>query len=327
MTVPIAFDEVAGWGDEVWDRDVTGVAVDSDDRVYALRRGDDAVTVLDGSGTVLDRWGDPLLSERPHLISIDASGRVYIADDGGHQVLVFDRSGRRLEVIGRGIPARTGFYDTTYTSAEDAFENMHGGPPFNRPTKAVATPDGELFVSDGYRNCRVHRFSSSRRLVASWGGSGAAPGSFVIPHGITVDHRGRLLVCDRENDRIQVFSREGELLGVMNDVQRPTDAAVDGHGNVYVTELARGPLDIKSWRLGKAEHELPGRVTMWTAEHRLAGRIGPPEAGFLAPHAVAVDSAGAVYVAEVPQSFADSTGRDHRPHRCLHKFVPRATPV
>ncbi|GAA1192862.1 hypothetical protein GCM10009654_57660 [Streptomyces hebeiensis] len=275
MTAAITFDEIAGWGDEVWDRDVIGVAVDSADRVYALRRGDDAVTVLDRDGTVLDRWCDPLLSDRPHLISIDTSDRVYVADNGGHQVLVFDSSGRRIEVIGRNVPARTGFYDRTHTSAEDAFENMHGGPPFNRPTKAVATPDGELFLSDGYRNCRVHRFSSSRRLMASWGGAGAAPGSFVVPHSITVDHRGRLLVCDRENDRIQVFSREGDLLDLRNDVQRPTDTAVDGHGNVYVIELARGPLDIKSCRLGKAEYELPARVTMWTAEHRFARRIGP----------------------------------------------------
>ncbi|MEU3982815.1 hypothetical protein AB0F77_22420 [Streptomyces sp. NPDC026672] len=320
----IEFDEVPGWGDQSWDDDVTGVAVDSGDRVYALRRGDPAVTVLDRDGAVLDRWGDTLLSERPHLISIDASDRLYIADDGGHQVVVFDRSGRRLEVIGRGIPAKTGFYDTEHTSTEDAFENMPGGPPFNRPTKAVAAPDGELFVSDGYRNCRVHRFSvGRRRLVTFWGGAGAAPGCFVIPHSITVDRQGRLLVCDRENDRIQVFTRGGELLDVWNDVQRPTDTAVDEHGNVYVTELARGPGDMKSWRLGKAEHEMPGRVTMWTPERRLAARIGPPETGFLAPHAVAVDSTGAVYVAEVPQSFARSTGRTPRLHRCLHKFVPR----
>ncbi|MBI0374793.1 hypothetical protein JBE27_00485 [Streptomyces albiflaviniger] len=321
----IEFEEVADWGEEAWDRDVSGVAVDSHDRVYALRRGDDAVTVLDRDGTVLDRWGDEGFSERPHLISIDHDDKIYIADDGGHRVYVFDLMGHRLETIGSGIPSETGFDDPAYLNRETAFDRMPGGPPFNRPTKAVSSPTGELFVSDGYRNCRVHRFSADRQLVHSWGGPGAAPGHLVIPHSVTVDNEGRVLVCDRENDRIQLFSREGDLLDVWNDVQRPTDVAVDGRGYVYVTELARGPLDVKSWRLGAAERELPGRVTVWSPDRSNAARIGPPAAGFLAPHAIAVDSTGAVYVSEVPQSFARSTGRPDRPHRCLHKFEPRAT--
>ena len=64
------FEEVTGWGAETWeDRDVTGVAVDSRDRVYVLRRGDDPVTVLDSNGTVVDRWGNGCFSNRPHFIS------------------------------------------------------------------------------------------------------------------------------------------------------------------------------------------------------------------------------------------------------------------
>ncbi|WP_301648591.1 hypothetical protein [Streptomyces arenae] len=317
----IEFEEVVDWGEESWDRDVTGVAVDSLDRVHLLRRGDDAITVLDRDGTVLDRWGDDDFSERPHLVSIDADDRIYIADDGGHRVHVFDVKGRRLETIGTGLPSDTGF-DEAQPDREVAFERVPGGPPFNRPTKAVASPAGELFVSDGYRNCRVHRFSGDRKQVYSWGGPGAAPGRFVIPHSVTVDNEGRVLVCDRENDRIQVFSREGEVLDVWTDVQRPTDVAVDARGYVYVTELARGPLDLKSWRLGPAERELPGRVSVWSPDRSVVARIGPPSVGFLAPHSIAVDSTGAVYVSEVPESFAGFTGRPRRAHRCLHKFQP-----
>jgi sugar lactone lactonase YvrE len=181
-----------------------------------------------------------------------------------------------------------------------------------------------LFVSDGYRNCRVHRFSADRQLVRSWGGPGADAGSFVIPHSVTVDWEGRLFVCDRENDRIQIFSRDGELLEIWNDVQRPTDVAFDRQGRVYVTELARGPRDLKSWRLGPAEHELPGRVTIWSSDRSTVfAQLSYPAVQFLAPHSIAIDSSGAIYVSEVPESFAKSTARLHRPRRCLRKFKPR----
>ncbi|MEX3954137.1 hypothetical protein AB4Y40_41525 [Paraburkholderia sp. EG287B] len=315
------FAEVTGWGEESWDHDVTGVAVDSQDRVYVLRRGDDPVTVLSPDGTIVDRWGIGCFSNRPHLISIGHDDKVYVADDGGHRVLVFESSGRLLETIGTGSPSDTG-YDAGAASAEVAFERMPGGPPFNRPTKAAPSRNGELFVSDGYRNCRVHRFSRDRQQVRSWGRPGADEGCFVIPHSVTVDSEGRVLVCDRENDRIQIFSRDGEVAGVWNNVQRPTDVAFDRLGNVYVTELPRGPLDLKSWRLGRAYEELPGEVTMRLPDGAIIARLSCPGVEFLAPHAIAVDSTGAVYVSEVPESFASYTGRPLRPHRCLRKFVP-----
>lgn len=71
----------------------------------------------------------------------------------------------------------------------------------------------------GYRNCRVYRFSPDGQLVRSWGGAGAAPGCFVIPHSIALDGQGRVVVCDRENDRIQIFSSDGEFLNALNNVQ------------------------------------------------------------------------------------------------------------
>ena len=321
MTAVMQYLEVAGWGEETWDdRDVTGVAVDSRDRVYVLRRGQNPVTVLDAAGTVVDRWGDGYFSDRPHLISIGHDDTVYVADDGGHRVLAFDTTGRLRETIGTGVPSNTGFDVERYGSAEAALDQMQGGPPFNRPTKAVSNAAGELFVSDGYRNCRIHRYSADRQQVHSWGGPGAADGSFVIPHSVTVDHDGRILVCDRENDRIQVFDRDGNLLQVWTHVQRPTDVAVDRHGYVYVTELARGPRDLKSWRLGRPGHELPGRVSVWSPHGGMVARISSA-VNLLAPHAIAVDSIGAIYVAEVPQSFATATGRPRRQHRCLHKFA------
>ncbi|MGW4336012.1 hypothetical protein ACWEK5_24870 [Rhodococcus koreensis] len=324
-TAVVNYDEVADWSGQPWNRDVTGVAVDSHDRVYLLQRGPIAVTVLDRDGAVVDRWRNEWFSDRPHLISIGRDDLVRIADDGGHRVFTFDLDGALLGSIGDGTPSRTGFDQSTHSQLEDALGQMGGGPPFNRPTKMASSPSGDLYVSDGYRNCRVHRFSADGQLLTSWGGPGSEPGQFVIPHSVTVDNDGRILVCDRENDRIQVFTADGELLDVWNHVQRPTDVAVDLHGFIYVTELPRGPMDLESWRLGRADVTLPGRVSVWSPHGSLAGRIEPPECEFAAPHAIAVDSSGAFYVSEVPESFATSTGRPQRIHRCLRKFQPRHT--
>ena len=315
------FEEVIGWGDRSWNNDVTGVAVDSQDRVYVLQRGNDPVTVFAPDGTILESWGSGYFSDRPHMISIGEDGRIYVADDGGHRIYVFSQTGHLLETIGSDTPSITG-YDAEAATAEIALDRVEGGPPFNRPTKAAPCRNGELFVSDGYRNCRVHRYSADRQLIRSWGGTGPREGHFVIPHSVAIDNEGRVFICDRENDRIQIFSSDGLLLNVWNDTQRPTDVAFDWRGNVYVTELPRGPKDLKSWRLGRAQHELPGRVTVRSSTGSIITQVTCPDVEFPAPHAIAVDSKGAIYVAEVPQSFANYTGKPHRVHRCLRKFKP-----
>ena len=321
----IIFKEVIGWGDEPWDRDVTGVAVDSHDRVHVMRRGGEPIKVLHPDGRFIGSWGEGCFSDRPHLLSIDERDTAYVADDGGHRICVFDSAGHLVETIGSGIPSATGF-DAEAGNAELALDRIVGGPPFNRPTKAVALPNGELLVSDGYRNCRIHRFSSQRELLQSWGSSGVGDGCFVIPHSVSVDDNGRVLVCDRENDRVQIFTLNGELIDVWNTVQRPTDIAFDRLGGAYVAELPRGPDDLKSWRLGRAKEELAGRVSIRSRSGEMIGEIRCPGVKFLAPHAVAIDSTGAVYVAEIPQALAAYTGKPvklDQPHRCLRKFVRR----
>src|SRR5436309_1949925 len=83
-------------------------------------------------------------------------------------------------------------------------------------------PDGDLSVTAGYGNARDHRFSAEGRLLRSWGEPGAGPGQFNLPHGIAVLADGRVLVADRENDRIQLFDPEGKYLDQWTQVQRPT---------------------------------------------------------------------------------------------------------
>src|SRR5439155_3030800 len=119
-----------------------------------------------------------------------------------------------------------------------AFRTIHRpGPPFHYPTNLALSPQGEMYVSDGYGNARIHKFSPDGRLLFSWGEPGSGPGQFQIPHGIAVDLQGTVYVADRENSRIQLFSPDGKYLGEWTDVVRPCQVFIDRAENAYVAEL------------------------------------------------------------------------------------------
>jgi hypothetical protein len=76
-------------------------------------------------------------------------------------------------------------------------------------------------VTDGYRNARVHRFTRDGRLVKSWGTPGHGEGEFHLPHSIAFDPDGKLYVADRANKRIQIFSPDGDFLGMWTGMGGP----------------------------------------------------------------------------------------------------------
>ena len=108
--------------------------------------------------------------------------------------------------------------------------------PFNHPTRAAVAPDGEIFVADGYGNARIHEFSPEGEWRSSFGEIGAGPRQFMTPHSIIVDRDQRLLVCDRENDRVQVFDREGQWLADWRGLCRPMDLCERDDGIILVTD-------------------------------------------------------------------------------------------
>lgn len=110
--------------------------------------------------------------------------------------------------------------------------------PFNNPTKLVVSPDGDLYITDGYGNARVHRFSSNGEWISSWGQPGSGPGQFRLPHGLCIDRKRRVLVADREYDRIQLFGFDGSYLGVWEH-QRPNGLCAGEDGLIYVCAGAR----------------------------------------------------------------------------------------
>lgn len=294
--------------------DVAGVATDAEDHVYLYTRGPSRVVVYDRDGRFLRAWGDQEFSDRPHGITIATDGSVWCVDDADHTVKKLTPHGERLLTLGTSrTPSETGYIGPQPGISGSTLLNSitRGGPPFNRPTNLAIGPNGDLYVSDGYGNARVHRFSPDGELLQSWGEPGTDTGQFNLPHGIAVHLDGRVFVADRENDRIQIFSPDGEYLDQWLDTQRPTQLQIGPDGVVYVAELWRR-VGETSQRLGRAETDAPGRVSVLAPDGSVLARWGGPRmcdpGMFCAPHSLAIDSRGDIYVGEVTYTFAVSRG-------------------
>jgi DNA-binding beta-propeller fold protein YncE len=208
---------------------VSAVATDSHDRVYVFQRKDPPVVVFDRDGTYLHCWGIAAITD-PHGLFI-ADDVVYLTDRADSVCLRYTLDGKPLQMLGQ----RGQHSDTGCEHAGDLVPRAAG--PFNYPTEMVPAPSGDLYVSDGYRNARVHRFAADGRLVTSWGQPGkTAPSQFHLPHSLLVDQDGTIYVCDRENSRIQVFSADGQFITMWTDLRRPLDISMDRDGILYISE-------------------------------------------------------------------------------------------
>ncbi len=256
---------------------VSGVACDSQDRVYVFNRLPTAeMLVFDPDGRLLSRWGEGQF-RHPHGVWMSPRDELYLTDRDTHLVTKWTIDGKLLQSW--GTPDRPGA----------------PGMPFNQPTRAVVAPDGELYVSDGYGQSRVHRFGVDGRLIQSWGEPGTGPGQFNLPHDAWVDPRNRVLVCDRANHRIQQFDRAGRYLGEWSGLPVPQQL----FGRDDRLYLADGAPRV-------AVLSLDGEVlASW-------GSRGPaPEQFTDSPHSIWADSRGDLYVGEV-------TSQDK-----LQKFIRR----
>jgi hypothetical protein len=244
---------------------VSGVAGDSKDHVYLFIRQPVAeILVLNPDGKLLNRWGAGQFVE-PHMIFIDAKDEIYATDISAHTVTRWTLDGKLLQTW--GTPGATGA----------------PGAPFNKPTRAVVTPDGELYVSDGYGQQRVHRFGADGALKRSWGQAGTGPSEFALPHDVWVDPRNRVLVCDRENQRVELFDRDGSYLGEWAGLADPMQIFIRDD-ILYLAESLQ-------------------RVSIMTLDGQVLARWGSKGTGLDqftdAPHSIWADSRGNVYVCEV----------------------------
>ncbi len=305
--------EVSGedWGDlpDGWTyREATAVAVDSSDAVYVFNRGGHSVIVYDRDGKMIRSWGDGIFNS-PHGVAIGPDDSVYCVDTGHHSVRKFTQDGNLLLTIGPD---------------NDPAPAM-SGRPYNRPTHAAVDPrNGDLYVSDGYANARVHKYDPNGRYLLSWGESGTDEGEFNVVHNIAVDNDGRVYVADRENRRIQIFDSNGKYLEQWVNLSRAAAVCIDnrGGGLVYVGEYFAGGA---TNRIGA---DLGPRVTIFDAGGNVVARLGRESYGdepgrFYSPHAVAVDSRGDIYVAEVSYSDYGQLMEPPRELRSLQKLVKK----
>ena len=217
---------------------VSAMATDSHDQVYAFQRKEPPIVIFDRNGNFVSSWGNGAFSFA-HGIFIE-DDTVYLTDRDSSVCIVYTLDGKPIQMLGRhGVHSDTG--------CEIPGELVpRAAGPFNYPSEMVPSPSGDLYVSDGYRNARVHRFSGDGQLKSSWGQPGKSdPGHFHLPHSLLVVDE-KLIVCDRENHRIQLFDLDGEFLEIWNDIQRPMDISMDSDGILYVSE---GPVDGSSARI------------------------------------------------------------------------------
>jgi DNA-binding beta-propeller fold protein YncE len=189
------YEAVAGWErmpQGYAHPDVAAVAVDSKDRVFLFCRSEHPVMIYERDGRFVGSWGEGAFTMRTHGITIAPDDSVWCTDDARHSVRKFTPDGEMLMALGdnAGRPSESGYDGSSITTV------ARGAPPFNRPTNLAVAPNGDLFVSDGYGNARVHRFSASGKLLASWGEPGTGPGQFMLPHGVAVDSHGDLYVAE-----------------------------------------------------------------------------------------------------------------------------------
>lgn len=175
----------------------------------------DPIFQFDTSGRLLKSLGAGVFVN-PHKLTVDRDGNLWVADNGAHTVLKLDPSGRVLLTLGRRGLAGAGL------------------DQFDAPTEVAVAANGDIFVADGHTgggtavgNARVVKFDRSGRFLATWGRKGMGPGEFDVPHTIVLDGRGRVLVGDRQNNRIQIFQPDGTFVAMWYQFGRPSGMYVD----------------------------------------------------------------------------------------------------
>jgi DNA-binding beta-propeller fold protein YncE len=242
---------------------VSDVATDSKNRLYAFNRfdryadptGAPVVAVYELTGKLTRTLELPEISDG-HGISIGPADEIILVDRDRHVVQILASNGSPKLALG---------------------ERNRPGSPFNHPTSAKIGPNGDIFVADGYGNSQIHRFSSDGRLIKSWGSPGTGPGEFSTPHCIAFTKNGQIVVCDRENNRVQMFDEDGKFIREICDLFHPMAVAVDSEGMILVSD------------------QIP-RLSMFTPEGRLIGRCRPALYG---GHGMCLDSLGNIYLAEL----------------------------
>lgn len=255
----------------------SGVAVGKDGNIYAVfQTGERPVAVFAPDGGLITRLGGGLEWGKPHSISVTDRGDIWVVDADLHIARCLDGQGNctmTLGTIRQG--SDTGVDTSLYHSYLAYLTIRRRGAPFNRPTKLIQAPNGNLYASDGYWNSALHIFSPDGTRIRSVGSPGQEDGEFNIPHSVWADRYNRIWVADRDNDRVQIFSPEGDHLTSINGLLYPSDIWSDDH-HVYIAELDR-------------------RISIYDMDYQMVAQLGYCASPYKA-HGIAGDRMGNLYL-------------------------------
>jgi len=187
----------------------TGISIDTNQNIVVFHRAgrewallgampdssikSKTILIIDkDNGKLITSWGDNLFI-MPHGLTVDNENNIWVTDVGLHQVFKFSHDGKLLLKLGE-----------TKVAGNDS---LH----FNKPTDIAIADNGSFYVSDGYGNSRVVKFSATGKYLSEWGKKGNKESEFNIPHGISLDSNDNVYVADRENKRVQVFDPNGNF--------------------------------------------------------------------------------------------------------------------
>jgi DNA-binding beta-propeller fold protein YncE len=238
---------------------MSAVAVDAQDNVYVLHRGQPPLVAFDKQGNYLRAWGQDLFKV-PHGLRVDRAGNIWTTDNGNHVLRKFSPQGELLTTLGKVGKA------------------AGGKDGFRAPDDLVFDSNGNLFVADS-GNARIVKLASDGTFVSQFGSKGKESGQFATAHGLAIDGDDRIYVADRGNKRVQVFDATGKHLANWNGFGNPFGLLVVGD------ELLASEGDIhKIFHLNQ-----DGKITASWGDPKL----------LQLPHLMAVNSQGTLYVAEV----------------------------
>ena len=213
-----------------------GLGIDSDNNIVVFHRAgrpwswpppedkidkNTILTIDSETGEILKSWGSDLFL-MPHGLEVDQENNIWVTDVGLQQIFKFNSDGELLMTLGEAKVLGN--------------DSLH----FALPTDVAVAPDGSFYVSDGYGNSRVVKFSKDGSFLFEWGKNGPdhklnkgdKEGEFNIPHGIDLDQNGNVYVADRENNRIQKFDAKGNFIKVwQNQISQQLFSVAIDHKN------------------------------------------------------------------------------------------------
>lgn len=251
-----------GWAVEM----VSSVAAGNNGMIYVLQRGPDADPVLavNSQGRTKYSWGAGLYAI-PHSIRVDPDGNVWTVDSGNSQVYKFSPQGKQLLHI-------------------DVGEMPEKDSPFRGTSDIAFAPGGNLLIADGYGNARILEYSPEGTRLRAWGRPGTGDGELNLPHAVAIDERGIIYVGDRENGRIQRFTREGKYIDQW-----------DGLGKTYSLHLDGDAIWLGSHRLDERNGSPGWLIKLNRDTGKIIGLV--PSTG---THSVTVNEAGDLFTGTRP---------------------------